>query len=203
VSTATRAEALLRFIDEHRHAECASILERARAEAANVLREAHTAARARVREGLENRLKSARAELAAAEARRETRRRLTLHAKGGELLALGRARLADALRRRWENGATRALWIEHYAVGALRALPKAGWEIRHPPSWPRDEQQALQEQLLREGVQTLRYIPDETISAGIGIHSANSVLDGTLEGILEEGAAVEGRMLHLLESEAA
>jgi len=203
VNTATRAEALQRFIDEHRRAECAAILSGARAEAATVLREAHAAARARVREGLEARLKRARAELAAAEARRETRRRLALQKEGGALLSLGRARLADALRRRWENQDTRALWIKHYAAVALRVLPKEGWEIRHPPAWPREEQRALQEQLRREGVETLRYASDETIGAGIGIHSAHGVLDGTLEGVLEEGAAIEGRMLHLLESEAA
>jgi hypothetical protein len=203
VSTATRAEALLRFIEERRRAERAAILSRARAEAATLLREAHAAARERVRAGLETRLKRARAELAAAEARRETRRRLALQKERGALLALGRARLADALRKRWENANTRALWIEHYAAGALRVLPKQGWEIRHLPLWPPEEQRALQQRLLREGVETLRYAPDETIGAGIRIHSGDSVLDGTLEGMLEEGAAIEGRMLHLLESGAA
>ena len=200
MSLSSRMAGLLAHIEQRRRAECGSMLDKARLDAASILREAHSAARRRVREGLEEQRRRARTALASARARLETRRRAAAHKRTGALLALGRARLVDALRKCWDDPAARSLWIDRQVSGALRALPKRGWEVRHPPDWTQEERRSLDERLAREGVDAPEYVADEAIACGILIRVAESVLDGTSAGILADSAEIEGRLLHHLQA---
>jgi hypothetical protein len=110
-------------------------------------------------------------------------------------------RLADALRKRWTDPDSRSLWVGHHVTGALRVLPKHGWEIHHPSIWPQEERRSLDERLSREGLQAPRYVADETIAGGIRICAADTVLDGTLAALIADASEVEGRLLHFLEGE--
>jgi hypothetical protein len=202
MSLASRTAGLLGYIEDRRRAECGSILDEARAGAAAILKAAHSAARPRVREALEEERRRARAAVASAQARLESRRRVAGQQRTAAVLALARARLADALRKCWTDADSRSLWVGHHVSGALRVLPKRGWEIHHPSSWPREERRLLDERLAREGLPAPRYVADETIVGGIRIQQSDTVLDGTLAAILADSAEVEGRLLHYLESEA-
>ena len=203
MSVASRTAALLAYIEEPRLSECNSLLDKARADVASILKQAHSAARRRVRETLEEERRRARAAVASAQVRLETRRRAAGHRRTRALLAVGRVRLAGALRKCWMDPGSRTLWIERQVSVALRALPKREWEIHYPSGWPPEERRLLDERLTREGLGAPRYVLDQTIAGGIRIQESDTVLDGTLDGMLADASEIEGRLLHYLECETS
>ena len=203
MSVASRTAALLAYIEEPRLSECNSLLDKARADVAAILKEAHSAARRRVRETLEEERRRARAAVASAQVRLETRRRAAGHRRTCALLAIGRARLGDALRKCWMDPALRTLWVDRQVSAALSVLSRRAWEIHFPSGWPQEERRLLDQRLAREGLAAPRYVPDEAISGGVRIEESDTVLDGTLAGMLADASEIEGRLLHYLECETS
>jgi hypothetical protein len=105
--------------------------------------------------------------------------------------------LRAALQARWQVQETRVRWVDSHLDRALRALSHTQWQIHHPRDWPVAEAEKVAARLAARGI-TARFIEDASIAAGLRVIAGNNALDVTLDGLLAERAAIEGRLLQLL-----
>jgi hypothetical protein len=195
--------ALLAVVEAHRSSATGELLARARAESRRIVAEAHAAARQRLYNALAHERERLAASVRAAEANLQTRRRLHRQAEVAAVLRQAWVRLEAALVARWQSGANRALWVQRHLERAIAALPALGWEIAHPPSWGAEEREEAVRWLAARGVGGVRTMVDTSIRAGVRIRAGHNLMDATLEGLLADREAIEGRLLHYLEGAPA
>lgn len=194
-----RVVALLELVDEDRRSRCEAIAAAARQRTDGLLREAHTGARAQVRDAFAVERGRAAERVAAARAGLATRRRLYEQQRAAVLLAAGMERLPDALRQRWRDDAARAAWIAAVVGAAAAALPRSGWRIAHPADWPEAERAGLAARLAGATCDAPAFAADPAIAAGLAVAAGGNVIDGTLSGLTADRAAIGARLLGLLE----
>ena len=194
-----RARALLALVDEYRDSKSREILDAARAEAHALVAQAFRLARSRVHEAIVDERKRYDAAVAGAAAHLHTRQRLAHQGREASMLAEGWRRLPGALAERWRSPAGRRRWAETHLGRALATLPRTDWEIAHAPSWREDERQAAAGWLAAHGGPDLAFAADAALAAGFRVRAGHNTLDATLEGLLAERKAIEGRLLHHLE----
>lgn len=186
---------MLKLVEDHELARCREIMARAQREARQQLREAHAAARLRMYrhaqelKHLRNRERG-RAEAELATARRQHRQRGDL-----ALLDAGWAKLRKALMARWQVPAERRRWVENLARQALARLPRGPWAVACPAAWDRAEREALAKQLASVLGAAPEWIEDRNVAVGLRFCVGGACLDGTLDGLLADRAAVEATML--------
>lgn len=73
--------------------------------------------------------------------------------------------------------------------------------MRHAPSWPEDERRALAQRLAARGAARIEFVADASIDVGFRVHAGPNMLDATLEGLLAEQRAIQGRLLQELTKE--
>jgi hypothetical protein len=202
MNTEERARALLALVDEYRDAKTGEILGAARAEAQALVAHAFRLARSRVHEAIVDERKRHDAAVAGAEAHLRTRQRLAHQGREAAMLAEGWRRLPAALAARWRDAAGRRRWAETHLGRALATLPRTDWEIAHAPGWAEDERQATAGWLAAHAGPDLVFAEDATLAAGFRVRAGHNTLDATLEGLLADRKAIEGRLLHHLEMEA-
>jgi hypothetical protein len=118
------------------------------------------------------------------------------------MLVEGWRRLPAALAAAWRDPAGRRRWTETHLGRALAALPRTDWAIAHAPGWTEDERQAAAGWLAAHGGPDLAFAADAALAAGFRVHAGHNTLDATLDGLLADRKAIEGRLLHHLEREA-
>jgi len=187
-----RMHALLALVDGYREGRRAELLGKAREEARATLLEASRQARRRVHDAIVAERARCAAAVSAAEAQLRTRRRLAHQAREAAMVAAGWERLRSALAARWADPAGRRRWAEASLERAGEVLPRGAWEVRHGPGWPEAERQAL-------AGPGLTFAAEPAIAAGLRVRAGHNVLDATLEGLLADRKAIEGRLLHLVE----
>ncbi len=195
-----RTSALLDVVDAYRRRRCAELLEPAHEQARALRRDALRAARARVRTAIEEVRKRLASEIGAAEARLATERRLLAQRQAAATLAQAWQPLRAALRARWQAASTRVRWVDTHLDRALHALPVTQWEIQHPQDWPADERDTVTARLSSRGI-AAQFVASPSIDAGLRVIAGNNALDFTLDGLLAERTALEGRLLQLLVEE--
>lgn len=193
-----REQGLLRLVEAYRESECRSLLEAAHQEAASLVARVYRDERARLHQRVLAERSGARERIQAARAERDTRQRASVERASVQILAFAWPRLQQALAARWSDPLERRPWVRGLVDQARRVLPRGVWTLRHAPSWPEPERQALARTLTLELGAEPRLIADDKISAGLAIETAGGVLDGTLEGLLKDRARVEARLLALL-----
>jgi hypothetical protein len=199
MNTEERTRALLALVDEYRESKSREILGAARAEAQALVAQAFRLARARVHEAMVEERKRYDAAVAGAQARLHTRQRLAHQGREAAMLAEGWRRLPGALADRWRDPAARRRWAETHLGRALATLPRTKWEIAHAAGWPEDEREAAAGWLAAHGGPALAFAEDGSVSAGFRVRAGHNTLDATLEGLLADRKAIEGRLLHHLE----
>lgn len=199
-----RTAALLTLVAQYRERRCAEMLEPARAEARQLLRTARADARRRVQTAIREARERLAAEVSAAEAALATERRLAAQRHAAVLLAGAWDTLRSRLAARWQQSDSRARWVERYGERALGVLPRGidGWRIVHAVDWPAAERERLRANLAARGITSLKFVADGAITAGLRFGGGHNVLDATLDGLLAERAALEGRLLHALQEPA-
>jgi hypothetical protein len=209
-----RTLALLAVVADYRQQRCAELLDPARRQVQEQVAAALREARRRVRTAIAEERKHSAAALAAAEAQLATERRLAQQRRATTRLADGWTALRAALQAHWTTAATRRAWIDTHlarahavlhAVGepAGRAAPDASaasaWLLTGPADWPADERDAVAAQLRAQGAPAVQVATDPQLSAGFRVQAGHNVLDATLDGLLADRAAVQGRLLQLIE----
>ncbi len=194
-SQATALIEMLKLVEDHELARCREIMARAQREARQLLHEAHAAARLRMRrhaqelKHLRNRERS-RAQAELATARRQHRQR-----GDRALLDAGWAQLRQALAARWQAPAARRRWIDNLVRAALARLPRGPWTVTCSAAWDRAEREALAKQLTSALGAAPAWIEDRNVAAGLRFCVVGACLDGTLDGLLADRAAVEAMLL--------
>jgi len=192
-----RTAALLEVVEAYRARRCAELLEPAGLQAREIRRNALAAARQRVHTAIEEQRRRKAIEISAAEARLATERRLLVQRRAAATLAQAWTQLRAELQARWRVRDTRTRWVDSHLDRALHALTHAQWQIHHPAGWPASEAETVTARLAQRGIAT-RFSEDASIDAGVRVIAGNNALDVTLDGLLAERAALEGRLLQLL-----
>lgn len=189
-------QALLKVAEDFRTERCNTLLAAAHGESRRLLTEVHASVRRRVREALSGEREQLAGAVAQAQAKLVTRRRE--HRQRRIVAALKQAwpRLEHALCERWQSPSGRAHWVEHHLAIAKAVLPPNAWTIVHPLQWPDAEQAQAWLQAL--GIEGASFHADATLRTGIRVVSGPNTLDASLEGLLADRAAIEGRLLHYL-----
>jgi hypothetical protein len=199
MNTEERARALLALVDQYRDAKSGEIFDAARAEAEALVAQAFRLARSRVHEAIVEERKRYEAAVAGAEARLHTRRRLAHQGREAAMIAEGWRLLPAALEGRWRDAAGRRRWAETHLGRGLATLPRTDWEIVHAPSWTVDERQAAAGWLAAHAGPELAFAEDASLGGGFRVRAGHNTLDATLDGLLADRRAIEGRLLHHLE----
>ena len=193
-------EALLALIESDRARLCDRILGEAREEARGLHGNAHAGARARMRQAFEEQRGRRREQLAAAEARLATERRLHEQQRLVAWLRLASEQLARELQELWQQDEARATWARAVLAAARERLPGGRWRIAHAADWPDDERERVVRDAAPEAIPCCE--ADPAIAAGLKVVSGGIVLDGTLEGLLVDRSDFEARLLRRLEASA-
>ena len=189
---------LIKLARDYQAAQCQALLAEACARSRSVLDQAQLDARRHLRAVLAPDRARHADELARAEARLVTRRRLRDQQRVVHLLEQAWPPLVQALRARWDTAPGRAAWVTQHLASALPALPARRWLIQHPQNWPASEREQTGRWLQGQGIEDARFEVDTTLDAGIRVVCDRNVLDATLAGLLGERTQIEGRLLHHL-----
>ena len=201
-----RTAALLRVVADYRAQRCAELLTPARAQAQALVAGALRDARRRVHTALVEERRRAAAAAAAAEAQLATEARLAAQRRDAARLASGWAELRQALQARWDDAASRRPWIDAHLARAQQVLVDRGapaddapWVLRGPAAWPAAERDRVAAALRAQGAPAVRFEPDPLLAAGFRVQAGHNALDATLDGLLADRSAVQGRLLQLIE----
>lgn len=187
---------LLELVENHRQDSCRHVLEQAQAQAATIVRQAHHDARARMHTAIEQERARAREKIASTRAHLQTRRRQRHQQADMLLLERGWEKLHEALMKRWQNVDQRHLWVQALVHQGWTLLPAKAWRIEHPPGWQPDEMLDLgSESSVHTQGQTPAFVEARDITVGLRIRVDKACLDGTLDGLLANRAAIEAHLL--------
>lgn len=195
MSLEARTQALLDLVQADRDTACAAIVGDAQAQAAALVAKARADARRLVARAYADERARVQAELDAARADLQTRRRLHAQRRLDALLVLAWQRLPQALRRRWADPAGRRAWIAQAQAQARALLGNVPWTVQHGADTPADEPQAW-----RDIAPPPRFETDPRISAGLRIVAGANVVDATLDGLLADRDEIGGRLVGLLQT---
>lgn len=202
-----RTAALLRVVADYRAQRCAELLTPARAQAQALVAGALRDARRRVHTALVEERRRAAAAIAAAEAQLATETRLAAQRRDAARLASGWTELRRALQGRWDDPGSRRHWIDAHLARAQKVLlDRAGpvdgiepWLLRGPAGWAAGEHERVAAALREQGAPAVQFVPDEQLGAGFRVQAGHNALDATLDGLLADRSAVQGRLLQLIE----
>jgi hypothetical protein len=189
---------LLDVVERNREERCKALLEEARAQAQQLMQLAHREARARLRRKVLVSREEARLQLASAEAQLQTRLRLHRHRADQELLLRAWEPLTERMLQRWQQAASRALWIGRLVEQASAVLVDRHWRVEHPVDWSVQERAALEARLNRDLGCQPTFAAHEACAAGLRICAGSACIDGTIEGLLGARTRVEALMLATL-----
>lgn len=196
-------DAMLDLIESNRARLCDQILGEANARAQALRSQASAGARTRMRQAFDEQRQRRRERLAAAEARLANRRRLHEQQRLAAALRLASEQLPSELKALWQQSETRASWVRAVLAAAGLRLTEGPWHIAHAADWSEDERERLVMTCGNTPATPPRFEVDPKITAGLKIVSNRNVLDGTIEGLLSDGADFEARLLRRLESGGA
>lgn len=198
MSLAQRRQALLDLVQADRDSACAAIVGEATTQAAALVAKARADARRLVAQAFADERARVQAELDAARADLQTRRRLHAQRQLDVLLALAWQRLPQALRRRWADPAGRRAWIAQAQAQARRLLGAVPWTVQHGADTPPDAPAAW------NGIAPPpRFETDARIEAGLRIVAGANVVDATLDGLLADRDEIGGRLVGWLQAQVA
>jgi hypothetical protein len=188
-------EEMLKLVASYERERCRDISERAQKEARHIVANARRRARARLREDARELRAAGRRRLALARAELDTARRAHEQRRDLALVTRGWRGLEARLRARWQDPAARGRWVAGAIAQALAVLPRATWTIAHAAGWTETERNGVAEALERQGVKVERVSLDARAQGGIRLCAGGACLDGTIDGLLADRAAIEAMLL--------
>jgi hypothetical protein len=199
MNLADRVSALIATVEQYRLERCAALLEPAHAEARTIVKAALADARRRVTTAIDEERKRLRSEVSAVEASLATERRLVAQQRAVRQLGLAWGGLRKGLALRWADAAKRCAWVEaHLARGVECLAHDAEWRVRHHAAWSDEERRRAIEPLKASGIR-VTFEEDPALAAGFIVTCGHNVLDASLDGLLADRSAIEGRLLQALE----
>jgi hypothetical protein len=188
-------ERMLALVEERTRADCEAALGEARTAARRLIAESRREARERVHTKLTEARAAMESRIREGEAAFDTARRQHAQQRDQALLAAAWPLLRAALAKRWQDARTRSMWTRALIDQALAVMPRARWEIACPQGYSAAEREALAAQVKQATQAAPALIETADIDAGLRVSADGASLDGTIEGLLADRAAIEGRLL--------
>jgi hypothetical protein len=188
-------EQMLQLVAEQQAKECVAAAERAAAEVHEVLTATHRSARRRMHENVLEIRQIMRREMNQAQAALETAKRQHAQRCDFALIESGWPKLRAQMLARWRDAGARRVWLDSLARAAQAALPRGQWDVYLPADLASADRDYLTQTIAALAGAAPRFIVDDKASAGVRLCAAGACLDGTLEGILGDPAAIQARLL--------
>jgi hypothetical protein len=185
----------LELIERDRSERCSKILADAETQAQQIVRAARREATGRFKLALREERERSRLRVEAARAELATTERQQDHELVRVTLARGWDRVRVELVQRWQAPDSRARWMRALFERALDILPAASWRIEHPAGFCTSELDGFVPRIAERSGSRPDLLENRKIEAGLAIVSQGVRLDATLDGLLADRAAVEGRLL--------
>jgi len=199
MNTESQALKLIALLGGYRDEECNQLLQQAEEKSRLMINAAHRDAREHVHQAVQRERLRALKRIRSAEARLHTQRRASRQRVIEAALSEGWQLLQQGLIEHWRQPASRQCWIQRCARESLRLLADGDWQVTHPADLPQQDQQ-LFEQLVSAAHRSIRLkmVVSEDISAGLTAEADSTVLDMSVDGLLNDREMIEGRFLALL-----
>jgi hypothetical protein len=187
-------EHLLGVVVENREKRCLELRENARQQASEIIRRAHSKGRVRMHYHIEALREKYRVRVTAATARNQTLLRRQHQKEDRAILDIAWPLLREAILALWNDPVTRRRWLDAAIASASTELREHDWRIEHPPGMGEDIKK-IEQSFSRVKDKGPELSASDDIEAGIRIIAGGTVVDATLEGLLQQRAAIEARII--------
>ena len=188
-------EQLLAVVSENRDRRCSEVSETTRLHEQEILKQAHTRVRARLRRHVSMLREKYRVGISSAQARKETLVRQQRQKADKACLDAAWPVLQEALLALWRDPESRHTWIDAVIYSASSTLLERDWRVEHPVDFTDQDARLLQQMFTDRLEKAPGLAPCGDIEAGIRIVSHGTVLDATLEGLLQQKQAIKASLI--------
>lgn len=188
-------EHLLGVVVENREKRCLELREKAQQQASEIIRQAYSKGRLRMHYHIEALREKYRVRVTAATARNQTLLRRQHQKEDRAMLDVAWPLLREAMLALWNDPVSRHKWLDTAIASASTELREHGWRIEHPPGLGGEDIKKINQSFSRAKDQRPELSGSEDIEAGIRIIAKGTVVDATLEGLLQQKTAIEARII--------
>jgi hypothetical protein len=196
-------EHLLGVVVENRDKRCLEMRENARQQAGEIIRQAYTKGRVRMHYHIEALREKYRLRVTAATARNQTLLRRQHQKEDRAMLDVAWPLLREAILALWNDPVSRHKWLDAAVASASAGLREHVWVIEHPPKLDHEDIKRIKQLLSQDDRKGAELSASDDIEAGIRILASGTVVDATLEGLLQQKTAIEASMIARLRQGAA
>jgi hypothetical protein len=196
-------EHLLSVVVESREKRCQQVRDDARQQARAIVRLAYSKGRVRMHHHIDALREKYRVRVTAAIARNQTLLRRQHQKEDRATLDVAWPLLREAMLALWDDPVSRHKWLDAAIASASAGLREHGWRIEHPPGLSAGDIKRINLALGHEKGRRHELSACDDIEAGIRIIARGTVIDATLNGLLQQKTAIEARMIARIRQGAA
>ena len=188
-------EHLLGVVIESREKRCAEVRDKAHQQEKDIIRQAYARSRARLHRHVNSLRDKYRVRVAAATARNQTILRKQQQKKDRAILDVAWPLLREAMLEQWNNPETRTKWLHAAIEKASSMLIAHHWHIEYPSGLDEKELIHFKQNLTSSKGKGPKLVAKDDIEAGIRISTHGTVVDATLEGLLQHRVLIEAELI--------
>ena len=187
-------EHLLGVVVENREKRCLEVRENAQQQAREIIRLAYSKGRIRMHHHIDALREKYRERVTAAIARNQTLLRRQHQKEDRAMLDVAWPLLREAILALWNDPVSRHKWLVAAITSASAGLRDHDWCIEHPPGLS-DEDISMINLAFIHGNTVPKLSACDDIEAGIRIVTRGTVVDATLDGLMQQKTVIEARMI--------
>ncbi len=111
--------------------------------------------------------------------------------------------LREAILALWNNPVSRHQWLDTAVASASAGLREHVWVIEHPLNLGHEDIKRIKQMFNHAHGKRPELSACDDIEAGIRIIAKGTVIDATLEGLLQQKTVIEARMIARIKQGAA
>ena len=190
-----QVESVLRALKAQQDIRCRGIESAAERRAEKLLSDSRQRMRQRVHKAVVEERRLRETALLDAHHRIETAERLAVQQQYRKILQEAVPLLAAELEKRWQDSGSRRGWCEMVVGEAVARLARDSWTVEHPRAWSGEDAAWLEQAVEAHGLPKPVLQQDAAIGAGLRVRLGSACLDATVDGLMADIRAVEGRLL--------
>jgi hypothetical protein len=192
----TQTENLLRRVAREQESRILAIRSAGEEQARTIVSRARQEARARLCQAVDEERRQIERATGERRAALDTAARRTEQAALRTLIEQAWLRLPQAVAALWQDGPSRAGWIEAACASAAQSLrPQSTYVVEFDADLAPDAGAAACERLLAAGLATAEHRAIAGLGAGLRIRAGGAVIDATVAGLLASRERVEAELL--------
>ena len=190
-----QVESVLRALRAQQDMRCRGIESAAERRVEKLLSDSRQRMRQRVHKAVVEERRRRETALLDARHRIETARRLGVQQQYRKFLQEAAPLLAAELEERWHDSGLRHSWCEMAVGEAAARLANEPWTVEHPRAWSGEDTAWLEQAVAAHGLPKPVLLEVAAITAGLRVRLGSACLDATIDGLMADTRAVEGRLL--------